>query len=231
MYINWFTLQTCLYKAESVTGSGEIAMKNDIDRTIRQVSRSLYEDGLIEIGLGLLFLAVTGGAAALALARSDAGLAAGIAVALLLLVIAGALAFNWLLNAAKSRWVYPRTGYAAYRSDTGSAWRWLIAGLAFALAILLPILLPEWARTISLTYGLLLAAVAVAIGVQTGLRRLYGIATASAALGLITTLARLETVADGLVMLSGTGLILLAAGGLALRVYLARHPRPAGEGD
>ena len=104
-------------------------MANEIDGAVKQTQRYRYEDGLIELATGMLFL---GGGLGLFswLAFTEVSNALGITLIVLLavLVVGGGLFIKRAVEEMKLRITYPRTGYVAYKEqekDSGKVPEWV----------------------------------------------------------------------------------------------------------
>lgn len=201
--------------------------KDLIDRKVRETHRYFYSDGLVEIGVGFLFLLTGLVLAAWLLFEGNTVLRIASVLALPLLATLGALLVKRSVSALKERVTYPRTGYASYRQGEPSVGRWLIMAAALLLAIA-SFFLPEVLAKMPLMVGALLGILLGYMGYRTYVRRFYIAGSAA----LLTGLAAAVFVADELL---GTalsfivlGFTLLLSGGLTLLTYLQRHPT-AGE--
>jgi len=107
----------------------------DVDRLLREAHRHWFEDGLPEMALGLLFLAI-GGYLALRATPVPAGLLAGaVSVTLPLLIIAYALGMRSLVFAVKKRFTLPQR---AHTMRPPGEWqrRWALTISGATLAVL-----------------------------------------------------------------------------------------------
>lgn len=199
-------------------------MAKDINQVIRQTYRYFYEDGLVEMALGLLFV-VVGGLLFVWQATTTSSVAAIIlAIGLPLLVISGALLFRRIIRQLKERITFPRTGYVAYRQEKRDSGRWLIIVTVLTLTIAV-IFLPESFNRMQFMVGSLLGAVLIYMGYRVGVWRFYIFGALAVALGVGLTLVKLEEVLAIAFLFVASGLLLLVAGALALMVYLRRYPQ------
>ena len=110
--------------------------QQDVDRLLREAHRHWFEDGLPEMALGLLFLAI-GGYLALRVALVTSGLLAGVvSVTLPLLIVTYALGMRSLVFALKKRYTLP---HRAHSLRPPGEWqrRWALTISGGALAILI----------------------------------------------------------------------------------------------
>jgi hypothetical protein len=201
----------------------EITMSNEIDEVIQRTYRYFYEDGLVELTIGGLFLAIG------ILLQLWARVAIGspfvlvLSLSLVLLVIGGGLIIKRLIGSIKERVTYPRTGYVSYHQRQPSKGRWLIIAVALVLVVLSGIL-PEWFSRMAVFEGLLLLVVLGFLGYRIGVRRFYLVGIIAAILGLCAALLIPEDLFGSSVTFGGTGIALLLSGALALRAFLQEHP-------
>jgi len=204
-------------------------MENKMDEVMQRTSRYFYADGLVELAVGGLFLAI--GVVLEVWARIALGspLVLAITLGLILLIIGGGLAINRAIGSIKERVTYPRTGYVSYHQRKPSRSRWLIAAAALGLAILGGLVLPEWFSKMALAEGLLLLVVLGYMGYRVGVRRFFLVGIIAALLGLGAALLIPEDLQGSSVTFGGTGIALLLSGALTLRAYLQAHPNVSEE--
>jgi hypothetical protein len=200
-------------------------MGNKIDDIVKHTYRYFYDDGLVEMAVGLLFIAV--GLVLLAWQGFDYSPVVTIIVVVGLpaVVIGGAYLIKRLVREMKQRITYPRTGYVAYRHGEPSKGRWFIPLAAFALVVA-SLFLPEAFMRMSAMVGALLAVVLIFMGYRVGLWRFYAVGVI--ALVGVVVLAWSDVVELIAVSLTFaiTGVALFIAGALAFAGYLRRHPQP-----
>ncbi len=199
-------------------------MAKNINQVIRQTYRYFYEDGLVEMALGLLFVVVGGLLFVWQATTTSAVAAVVLAIGLPLLVIGASLFFRRVIRQLKERITFPRTGYVTYRQDKRDGGRWLIMGAAVALMIAV-VFLPESFNRMQFMVGSLLGAVLIYMGYRVSVWRFYLIGVLAVALGVGLTLLKLEEVTAIAFLFIASGLVLLVAGALALMVYLRRYPQ------
>ncbi len=199
-------------------------LRSVIDEATARTYRYFYADGLVELAIGSLFLAVGLVLQIWARAETGSALALGIALGLLLLVLAGGFALRWAVGLIKERVTYPRTGYVSYQRREPGRGRWLIAGAALGLVVLSSALPEQFAR-MALFEGLLLLIVLGYMGYRVKVRRFYLLGLTAAILGVVATLLIPGDVIGSSVTFGGTGIALLLSGALTLRSYLQSHPR------
>jgi hypothetical protein len=205
-------------------------VSGDVDEARKRAYRYWYEDGLSEVAVGCLFILI-----ALALGV-QAILPAGSAAAFLselafpVVVIGGMWAARRLVNAAKERITYPRTGYVRYRRS-GPRRRWLsalIGGGMGAIAAFLFAQGPASLAWLPLLQGLIVGAVLLYIGSRLDLLRFYASAALSVLMGAAITLGGAAHLIGSAAYFGGLGVMLAAMGAFTLRSYL-RQTQPTSE--
>ena len=208
-------------------------MTRDLERVGRRGLQYWYDDGLVEmavgclsVALGLLFLAE-------ALAPRGSLPVNFSAIGIVVLVAGGILISNWAVKVLKARITYPRTGFVQYRRPPRTAPRRVLVGvLASAVSTLVAVGLTSTAPA-SLAWIPVMQAVVIGLsllylGYSVGLGRFYALAAASLALGTGISAAGLgDTLGNGVYFLS-MGLLVLVSGGITLRRYLLSTRPPEG---
>ncbi|MGB3715721.1 MAG: hypothetical protein WA996_14930 [Candidatus Promineifilaceae bacterium] len=198
-------------------------MTDQVDDTVRRVHKYLYEDGLIEIGVGILFIVVGLGLIAFVAIQDNTIMGVTLIAGLLALAFGGALFTKRALEVVKERMTYPRTGYVSYRSGETNRGRWL-APVAAILLLILSLFLPEELTRISSMIGALMFVIICSLGYRLRLRRFYAIGSIALLAGASASLLFLEEALGAGVTFSITGLALLVSGAFTLSTYLRRHP-------
>jgi hypothetical protein len=200
-------------------------MENKIDNLVKQTYRYFYDDGLVEMAIGLLFVAV--GLVLLAWQGFDYSplVTIIVVVGLPVVVISGTYLIKRLVREMKQRITYPRTGYVAYRQGEPSKWRWFIPLAAFVLAVA-SLFLPEAFTRMSAMVGALLAVVLIFMGYRVSLWRFYAVGI----IALVSGVALAWSNVDELIAVSLTfaiaGVALFLAGAFAFAGYIRHHPKP-----
>ncbi len=203
-------------------------MKTSIDRATRRPWRYWYEDGLVEMALGLILLAI----ALLFLAEFTLGRAGLGALGLPLVVIGGGWLAGRAVKAAKEHLTYPRTGYVAYRHERrrdrlvrGLAMGAVTGALVGAVIARLPSL--AWVPAMQ---GLLTSVAFFLLGRKVDLTRFYALGGVSTLLGLAASWAGLSDMRGSVVFYGGMGAAVIASGLVGLWGYL-RGSRPLARGE
>ena len=204
----------------------------DVDRLLREAHRHWFEDGLPEMALGLLFLAI-GGYLALRATPVPAGLLAGaVSVTLPLLIIAYALGMRSLVFAVKKRFTLPQR---AHTMRPPGEWqrRWALTISGATLAVLVVWGTAQLARDggrpagdwLTLLIALAIGVTYLYLGDRLLLVRFYVIAALSGLWGALSSVL----VPGGTLAAAGyaalLGLSVLTSGVYHLVAYLRRAPR------
>ena len=205
-------------------------MTTQFEQAPRAAFRYWYDDGLVEIGTGLLFLTLSALFAVEGLAPAGslpAGFSAfGLPVILLGGMVVVGLALRWL----KERLTYPRTGYVAY-SRTRPIRKVLAGVIGGLVSLSLVVALasrPEWLAALPALQGAAVAAVCILLGYRMGALRLAAQGLVALAAGLIASFTGLETYVGTAVVFGAVGLASLISGTLVLAYYL-RTTTPSAE--
>jgi hypothetical protein len=200
-------------------------MGNKIDNIVKQTYRYFYDDGLVEMAVGLLFVAV--GLVLLAWQGFDYSpvITIIVVVGLPAVVIGGAYLFKRLVREMKQRITYPRTGYVTYRQGQPSKGRWFIPLAAFALVVA-SLFLPEAFMRMSAMVGALLAVVLIFMGYRVGLWRFYAVGVIALVSGVVLAWSDVVELIAVSLTFAITGVALFLVGALAFAGYLRRHPEP-----
>lgn len=199
-------------------------MTDQVDETVRRVQRYLYDDGLIEMGVGILFIVVGLGLIAFVAIQDNTALGVVLIVGLLAITFSGALFTKNALEAVKERVTYPRTGYVSYQSGEKNRGRWLAPVVALLLLVF-SLFLPEELTRMSSMIGALLFVILLSLGYRLRIRRFYAIGSIALLAGISVSLLIADEALGVGMTFSVTGLSLLISGGLAFRSYLRRNPK------
>ena len=192
---------------------------NDLNKTIRRTQQYWFEDGLVELLLGLLLLVLSGLFWWQVATDSEyAALVGGIAMPFI--IVLGAILMGVTLRWLKQRLVYPRTGYVTYAKPTNKQ-RGLSAVLGFVIgaAMALTITQLELAELTPAFIGAGMGLALFLLGNHVGLLRFHLLALWAVGSGIIIAfLGVAETVASTFA-LGSIGLSLVASGGFAFWRY------------
>lgn len=207
----------------------------EINETIKRTKRYWYVDGFSEIGIGLLLIVIILFNYLVGQVQTPILQILLVVVGLPGVIVLGSRGLSRVVVKLKEKYTYPRTGYIAYRTKTGSR-RWKRVLLAGTVGLLAGALTSLLSGSLPLIYEQLFVTVMIAcaytyIGYSIGLKRFYWIAGATILLGLGLSLARLEEIRYFLTFFVGQGLIWIVSGLLALRQYFGGTQPPAEEGE
>jgi hypothetical protein len=195
---------------------------NDAIREIeRKTNRYYYEDGLIEMGVGVVFTVT--GALLVFVPVIPPSLTGLLAFGLPIFVAGGTLLSATIVNRLKQRIVYPRTGYVAHKPIDRKTERWIVIGGAVVVGVA-AFFLPQEVPTAGFGVGAIMALVLGVVGGQVGLRRLYIVAGVAVLAGVgfsLLGIGELLAIAGMFVVL---GIALTAGGLIALISYLRSNP-------
>jgi hypothetical protein len=218
----------------------------DVDRAVGRSQEYFLEDGLWEIATGL-WLALT-----VALPLLIEGPAANWTPVAMLL---GSLAIRPAVLAAKSRWVFPRTGHVTYPepgkrapsrvalglgpgsvvsgASTGRLdWVW-VSSIAAAIAIPLALTrgLPHGDGGFHVAVGVALGAAFLFAAWRWGQRRWTVVGSGLMALGLLIAASSLDSATKLMLHAAGIAAVLILSGAVAFAGYLRRAPRTGADAD
>lgn len=205
--------------------------ENSIEHITKRMHRYWYEDGIWEIGFGLVNLLL----AAFYLIVTKVRWEGPLIIVLPLLQIGVTLGVYFMISRVvkflKEHITYPRTGYVAYHRPPVKARLKRIAltalisgGTAALLATIAT--LHRMESVMPLVIGTVMAIAMVYLGIRLGLLRLYFVAAAVILIGYSISLANLPDMLSTAVFFGGFGLLLLISGTLVLLDYMQRT-RPA----
>lgn len=203
-------------------------MESQIDRAMRRTWRYWYEDGLAEMALGCMFVALGLSFFVESVLPQGPWRAAWGMLAPLTAVVGTALLGNRAVKAVKARITYPRTGYVAYRRERrGRNWATRIT-LGFAVGALVGALaalpsLKVWVPAIS---GLIMGGVWTYLGQRLDLPRFYLLAAAAAILGTLVSLGGFDDLSAGALYYAGFGVLVVVWGSATLCAYLRSTQPP-----
>jgi hypothetical protein len=197
----------------------------------RRTRRYWFEDGLVEIGMGVLFasIALVFSIVAVATAGGVPSPYGGVGLTILvLLLLSGSLAIRPAIQAAKDRVTYPRTGYVAYRRPFSTGAVAVVAALVVTVAIVTGPVAGSLtaADRIIAVQALTLAAIPLIAGARSGLGRLYLVAVVIVAVGVVAEVVSLGQYGQMALLYGGAAMALTLSGLWALRSYLRRTSAP-----
>ena len=204
-------------------------MTDELKQPQRRALQYWYVDGTYELGFGLLCLIL---AIYFRLEKLLEGswFLALVDGSLVLVFIGGGALINWLTRKWKERVTYPRTGYVAYRSETGLRRKIRLAlglttgGLIGATVAVLATLPFRDVDIMPLVSGLLMGMVLAFLAWRTSLPRLYLLAAFSTGTGLALAFAQLGNYTSLSIYYLALSLGLIASGLVTMILYLRESP-------
>ncbi len=200
-------------------------MKEDIEGIMRSTRRYWYQDGFVEIAIGLLFGLVGVGVYLQQVALGNPTLLIVLVVGLMAFILAGSLIVQWLVPRLKQRITYPRTGYVEYDHRRDRRARWLPIAVALALAIL-TLTIPDAFAGTGVIVGLLLCGILSYLAYRSSVWRLVVAAVVAVAVGIASHYLALSDLGGTALVFAVVGASLLIGGSLALIAYLRRSNPP-----
>lgn len=204
-----------------------------INEAAKRAQRYWYQDGLWEIGFGLINLLL----GAFYLITSQFNWAGPLSILLPFLQAGVLIGAFWIINRLvgylKQHITYPRTGYVAYIKPTTRS-RYKRAALTGLLAAILGVLvalvssLRGAENRTAFIVSVVMAAMLIYIGYRFSLVRLYAVAVLTVGLGYAITTFRIPEQLSSAAFFGGIGLLILISGFTTMLFYL-RRTRPAGE--
>jgi hypothetical protein len=205
---------------------------SDLDEQVRRLQRRTvrywFEDGLVELFLGVSLLVIALYVAAMELSPGGVGgILGGLFPALFIMIF---VAGQRLVRRAKERLVYPRTGFVSYprASPRRRTLAPVVAAIVAALLVVLVRRAPPLATWIPAINGLFMAGLLLLVNRTAALVRLSFLAAVAAVAGLLLALSGAPTGTAVGTLFAVLGLTMAAGGGLALRHYLRHAPPPEG---
>lgn len=206
-------------------------MISQLEAAPRRAVRYWFDDGLAEIGGGLLFLAIAALFAVEGLAPADSLPASFSALGLPIVILGGMAAVGFAVRALKQRLTFPRTGYVAYPKP-GPMRRVLAgvigAGVSLAIVWLLAAR-PSLESALGAIQGAALAVVFLALSLRTGLARLAVLGLLALGGGLGATYLGLGASLGSALAFGAAGVAALLSGAWALSHYVRITAPPAAE--
>ena len=200
-------------------------MSDPITELQKQTFRYYYEDGLVELAVGILFAVIGLNTWLISTAPQGTPLALAAWILLPIFTIGGIFWVQRFVKNLKERLVYPRTGFIDY-STKPNPYRWLVMGTALLLVVVIFVAPYSFLNRESVAGGTIMFIILVSIGAQVDLRRLIVIGALALVLGLGLAFLPGSEHAGLSLTYAGAGLALIATGAVAFRKYLAENPLP-----
>jgi len=203
---------------------------DNITQIQKQTFRYYYEDGLVEMAVGLLFAIIGLDVLLISSAPQGTPISIGAWILLPILTVAGIYGVQRFVKNLKEKFVHPRTGYIEYAAKP-SRYRWLVSGFALVLAVSFLFLPYDWLQKGSVTAGMIFFVILVSIGVQVGLKRLIAEGILSFILGIVLAFLPFNDNASLVATFIPTGLLLILVGSWVFRKYRSDNPLPESAND
>jgi hypothetical protein len=198
-------------------------MAEQIQNIQKQTFRYYYEDGLVELAVGILFTIIGLDTFVISSSAPGSPLAITAWVLLPILTIGGIIGVQNFVKVIKERHVHPRTGYIEYSPKPRRS-RWLVSGIVLALTISFLLLPYDWLQRGSVTGGMILFVILATIGISVSLKRLIWVGAFSMVLGTLFAFLPITDNASLAATFFAVGPVLILIGSLAFRAYLANNP-------
>lgn len=198
-------------------------MSDQIQNIQKQTFRYYYEDGLVELAVGILFFVIGLDVWLISSVAPGSPISISAWILLPIITIAGIYGVQRFVRNLKEKHVHPRTGYIEYAAKP-NRYRWLISGFALALAVSFMLLPYDWLQKGSVTAGMIIFAILVSIGIQVGLKRLIAEGILSFIIGVILAFLPFNDNASLVATFVPTGLLLILIGSWVFRKYRADNP-------
>lgn len=206
-------------------------MEDKILDVEQRVKRYWYSDGIAEISVGGMFLLLGLYFGVQGYFGEGSVVSVILQVSMILVMLAGFFATQWLVNTLKSRLTYPRTGYVEYhvKDNDAKQRRYVVIAVAAMIAIASMVLI-NYIRNLDsmvLGTGLMIGVIFVVLrGKSSGVTRFYYLGGLSLLLGIVLSLDSLSQAYNLGLFYGLLGVALLVSGGLTLRRYLNENPMP-----
>jgi hypothetical protein len=206
----------------------------DIEKIEKRAVQSFYDDGLVEIAIGLIFVLLSAYFYSQTIVPKGSSLNAILTGLFMLVLVSSNFLGSRFVRFFKRRITYPRTGYVAFkkkeRSPKRRAAAAIAAGLIGASVAVLYGLSSSIRTLMPALYGILLGIAVFFVANRIGILRFYLLSVASAIIGVAIAAAGVEETEGVFFYYFFFGASVLISGLTALIVYLRRFPRPAAGG-
>ena len=211
-------------------------MKDETSQIEQRIRRYWYKDGIGEMMGGVMFLVLAAYFSLQQYLGDESFIGGMLQAGLVLLLIGGVYVGRRVVNSAKARITYPRTGYVEYRTNSRNAFlmRVLAALTAMTVASVSIIVVRRFDSIDAMVAvtGLLVAVIfAVKQGLTSGLGRFYFMSALSIVLGGVLSVSGLVRGYNLGLFYGLMGLAFVISGGLTLKSYLRENPLPTEVGN
>ncbi|MBK8988281.1 MAG: hypothetical protein IPM39_19810 [Chloroflexi bacterium] len=203
-------------------------MARMVEEYVKHTYRYFYEDGLVEIAVGLLMVVVGAALFSWQYVASSLFRVMILVVILPASIIGGMFLVRRFVHKAKERVTYVRTGYVSFREGepTGSRLFPLLSALVLLVAVFF---LPEVFSRLQFAIGYFLVVFLSYLGFRLGVRRFYGVGILAFLMGIASTIIFASEIEGAGLTITGAGVFILLSGVLTFFHYLRQHPEPGNE--
>lgn len=201
-------------------------MNDKINHTVQRTRQYWFSDGLAELSVGGLFILLAIYFSIQVMLSDGSPTLIFFQLSFVFILFGMIFISRYILNKFKTRITYPRTGYVSYKK--ASKKQKLISGSLAVIIAALPIVI-FFGTSISINWipiftGLLVGIIWLISAIRIGLLRLYLQALLSLILGVLISLANLNTYPSLAIYYGVMGIVLTLSGGIVLAKYLRQHP-------
>lgn len=203
-------------------------MKDDLKKIQARTTQYWFSDGLYELAFGALCLVLALYLLAQALLPKGTLLYSILVISFVLIMLGSGTLLTRLMNVAKARLTYPRTGYIAYQSKPRRT-RWLSVLLGMCIGALLGFVVVRNLISLSMlpaVTGIAFAFVMLLFGLRTGLLRFPLIGFIALIIGGALSLVGIGDTLGLSIFYGSLGLTFVLSGACTLRSYLHSTTAP-----
>jgi len=206
----------------------------DIEKIEKRTVQSFYDDGLVEIAIGLVLVLLSAYFYSQTILPKGSSVSAILTALFIIVLVSSNFLGSRFVRFFKRRITYPRTGYVAFKRKEPSPKRRaaaaIAAGLIGASVATLYGLSSSIKTLMPAINGLVIGIAVFFIANRIGVLRFYLLAAASSIIGVAIAAAGVEELKSFFFYYFFLGATALISGLIALIVYLRRFPKPAPDG-
>jgi hypothetical protein len=200
----------------------------DIEKIEKRTVRSFYDDGLVEIAIGLIFVLLSAYFFSQTIIPKGSSINAILTGLFMIVLVSSNFLGSRFVRFFKRRITYPRTGYVAFKKKELSPKRRVAAAIAagligasvaalYGLSSSIKTLMPA-------LYGILFGIAVFFIANRIGTLRFYLLSVASAIIGVAIAAAGVEEIKGVFFYYIFFGASVMISGLVTLILYLRRFP-------
>ena len=205
----------------------------DIEKIEKRTAQSFYDDGLVEIAVGLILVLLSAYFYSQTVIPKDSSINAVLLGLFIIVLVSSNFLVSRFVRFFKRLITYPRTGYVAFKKKEPSPKRRAAAAIAAGLigaSVAVLYGLSSSVRTLMPAINGFLFGIGVFfIANRIGVLRFYLLAVASSIIGVAIAAAGVEELKGFFFYYIFFGVSVLISGLAALVVYLHRTPRPSSD--